>query len=486
MSAALTIPGTLIPGTFGVLVPKRRTLKPKSAVHRIALALVWVTVALSAFVVTEPAPVDALTLALFVLLPVIGLTAAKPALSGGFALWLVIAACGAFSSVLARDTAAAAQHMTVSLYLYGACFVFALFAAKNPLAHTRLILNANLIASVAAAVLGIIGYLDLIPGAFDLFTKYGRAAGPFKDPNVFGPFLIAGLLTALHLWLTRPLARGILPLTGAAIMTVAILFSFSRGAWAAAAIALGLYGYLYLVTAPRNWDRLKLAALVIFGAAALGLILAAALQSDSVAQLLEERAAVTQSYDEGAEGRFGGQEKAFGLILENPFGLGSRDFTHYYHHEEVHNVYLSMMLNAGWLGGLIYLLLCGGTLMLGFQHALKATKTQPLFLIVYAALAGNILEGLLIDSDHWRHFYVLMGVVWGLMAADRREIRTSRIVRDRRPLLMLSVLVIPPSMRPPRITGRVPEPILLTGTRLPRPNGRRSPRRAARLLTYAR
>ena len=27
---------------------------------------------------------------------------------------------------------------------------------------------------------------------------------------------------------------------------------------------------------------------------------------------------------------------------------------------------------------------------------------------------------MIIDTDHWRHFYVLMAIVWGLMAASRR------------------------------------------------------------------
>ena len=55
--------------------------------------------------------------------------------------------------------------------------------------------------------------------------------------------------------------------------------------------------------------------------------------------------------------------------------------------------------------------------MLGFRHALKATPTQPLFLIVYAAFMANAGEGIIIDSDHWRHFYLLAAMVWGLMSA---------------------------------------------------------------------
>ncbi len=391
---------------------------------------------------------------LFVLLPAIGLFYARRGVIAGFAIWLIIASLMAISCFLARDTGEATKHSIVSFYLYGACFLFAGFVARNPQVHGKLVLNAYFTATITGAILGIVGYLDLFPGAFDLLTRYGRATGTFKDPNVFGPFLIPGLLTGLHLWLVRPLRTGFLPLIAAALITIAILFSFSRGAWAASAIALAIYGYVYLHTAERNAARFKLAGLVLIGSVVLGLVLAVALQSDGVAQLLEERATLTQSYDEGVEGRFGGQQKAFQLVQENPLGIGAQAFTHFYHHEEAHNVYLSMMMNAGWTGGLLYLLLCFATLVLGFQHAFKKTKTQHVFLIFYAALAGNILEGLLIDTDHWRHFYLLMGIVWGLMAGDRRVIRRARIVRDVRPILMRHMLLVPPSRRGGRIMGR--------------------------------
>jgi O-antigen ligase len=123
------------------------------------------------------------------------------------------------------------------------------------------------------------------------------------------------------------------------------------------------------------------------------------------------------SYDTGTEGRFGGQEKAIGLILENPLGIGAQEFTTRHHAEEAHNVYLSVLLDAGWLGGSIYWIMVGLTLALGLRHALKRTPARPLFLIAYSAFVANALEGLIVDTDHWRHFYLLMAIVWGLMCA---------------------------------------------------------------------
>ncbi len=56
--------------------------------------------------------------------------------------------------------------------------------------------------------------------------------------------------------------------------------------------------------------------------------------------------------------------------------------------------------------------------MLGLRHALMSSATRPLFLVAYAAFAATAFEGMIIDSDHWRHFYVLLAIVWGLMTAS--------------------------------------------------------------------
>jgi hypothetical protein len=136
-----------------------------------------------------------------------------------------------------------------------------------------------------------------------------------------------------------------------------------------------------------------------------------------MANFLQDRASMTQSYDVGPAGRFGGQEKAKRLLLENPLGIGAGQFTSVHHHEEVHNVFLSMFLNAGWLGGLTYALMVGLTFVIGAKHLSVANDARPLFLIAYAAFVATALEGIIIDSDHWRSFYVLMAMVWGLATA---------------------------------------------------------------------
>ena len=198
-----------------------------------------------------------------------------------------------------------------------------------------------------------------------------------------------------------------------------ILLSFSRGAWFNAAVATTIYLYFTFIFSTNNRQRLKIIGLC----SAAGLVLTAgltvALHVDGVGELLSQRASLTQDYDVGPNGRFGGQAKARGMIVVEPLGIGALEFSKWYHHEDVHNVYLSMFLNAGWFGGLIFLSMMLVTAVLGFQHALRARSTRPYFLIAYAAFIGTMLEGYIVDIDHWRHLYLLMAIVWGLMAAHR-------------------------------------------------------------------
>jgi O-antigen ligase len=398
--------------------PAHRGAAPRKSVsHRLVLALVAVTIVSSGFVFSEPAPVDALTIGLIVLLPVVGLVSFNPTLIAYFSLWTVAGACAVLAAALSLDLGITLPHVAVTLYLTLASVVFAGFIAKSPTAHSELIFKAWTWAAVGAAGCGLVGYFGLLPGAYELFTKFGRASGPFKDPNVFGPFLVPPLVYMVHVALGRPWHRMLAPLAIAGLLMLTVLLTFSRGAWMNLAVALAIFGYLTMLTSRRTITRVKLMALLVAGLLFTAGLITIALSTDYISDLLVQRSTLEMEYDSGTEGRFGGQQKAIGLITENPLGLGALEFGERYHPEEVHNVYLSMLLNAGWLGGGIYWILVALTAVLGFRHALKATPTQPLFLIVYAAFMANAGEGIIIDSDHWRHFYLLAAMVWGLMSA---------------------------------------------------------------------
>ncbi|NJO22567.1 MAG: hypothetical protein HC868_06000 [Sphingomonadales bacterium] len=384
-------------------------------------ACVWLAVFSGAVVLSEPAPTDLLCLGLIALLPLAGMQRYDRLLVWYLALWLVVAAGALIAAGSSSEIGRSATHATVTLYLCVFSAVLAAFVATKPEAHGTLILKAYLAAALLAAGAGLVGYFDALPGFFDMFTKFGRATGTFKDPNVFGAFLVPAVLYVLHLVLTRPLRRSVGPLAAGLVLAFALLLSFSRGAWLNLAIALAAFSYLHLVTAASPLLRLRLAALILAAGLIAALAVTAALQTDAVSSLFSVRAELVQGYDSGPEGRFGGQEKAADLLLEAPLGIGALQFSATYHHEDVHNVYLNMFLNTGWAGGLAYAVIVALSLGLGFAHTLKGTPTRPIFLVAYAALLGVVVEGLIIDTDHWRHFYLLLALVWGLMTAGGRQ-----------------------------------------------------------------
>jgi hypothetical protein len=383
---------------------------------------IWLAISSSAVVLTEPAPADVLMLALMALLPIAGMQFYKPSHAWVLALWLACGTGALIASSLASDGGRASVHAGVSIYLYFCSFSLAAFVAVDPKRHASLLFSGLVAGAFVAATAGIVGYVEAVPGAFELFTKFGRAAGTFKDPNVFGPFLIPAILYLVHRTMDHGPRSTALSLALLGVLCLAMLLCFSRGAWFNMMVSFGVYVYLSLVCAFSNRSRSRLVLFSMLVPALTLLASALLLQVDSLAALFDERSHLANSYDVGPDGRFGGHLKAMGLILLHPLGIGALEFAGSYHHEDVHNVYLSMFLNAGWLGGVMYLAVVGLTLTLGARRALMRFPGHGLFIIAYASFFGNVLEGWIVDTDHWRHFYLLLAILWGLMPEPARRL----------------------------------------------------------------
>jgi O-antigen ligase len=118
------------------------------------------------------------------------------------------------------------------------------------------------------------------------------------------------------------------------------------------------------------------------------------------------------------------QELALNSVLQFPNGMGPFEFARV-HGLQQHNVYLQAFLVYGWVGAMAYLLLLLTTVMVGLRTALVRTPWQPYLITALAAFVGEMAEGFVIDTDHWRHFFLMLGMVWGLAAATLRQVRTA-------------------------------------------------------------
>ena len=138
--------------------------------------------------------------------------------------------------------------------------------------------------------------------------------------------------------------------------------------------------------------------------------------------MFQERAQLIQSYDVGAGGRFRLQELALTALLNFPNGMGPFEFARV-HGLQQHNVYLQAFLVYGWFGGLAYVMLLLATFWMALRTVFTRTPWQPYLITAFAVFAGEVIEGFVIDTDHWRHFFLMLGMIWGLGTATLHYLR---------------------------------------------------------------
>ena len=197
--------------------------------------------------------------------------------------------------------------------------------------------------------------------------------------------------------------------------------SFSRGAWGVAAASIVLMVALTFITTRSSALRWRIVALGLAGVAALVALFAIALSIPAIRDVFEIRASLSQDYDLGEFGRFGAQMRAIPMLLERPNGFGPLQFRYLFFGEDPHNVFINAFASYGWLGGLAYCGVIVMTLYVGWWLVFRRNALQPHAIVLWSCLFVQILQGFQIDTDHWRHFWMLMGCVWGLAAAARRE-----------------------------------------------------------------
>ena len=60
------------------------------------------------------------------------------------------------------------------------------------------------------------------------------------------------------------------------------------------------------------------------------------------------------------------------------------------------------------------------TVFTGFRYIFVRVPWQPLYLAIFAAFVGTVGESFIIDTDHWRHFWLMLGTMWGMFVAAER------------------------------------------------------------------
>ncbi len=256
-----------------------------------------------------------------------------------------------------------------------------------------------------AATLGVIGFAAHIP----LFIWDDRAKGLFDEPIAFGAFLLPGLFGAMYMLTNR---RGFFfPVFTMAVCVAGVLLSFSR----ADVVALIVFAPLYFLVLNRHQLARAIAVLMI-GAFIIVVLTAIAFVSfHGFQDKLMSRMTLAEPYDLGRMGRYARYVLAIPLILAHPFGLGMLQIDKIFP-EPIHNIFISSFVNYGWLAGVAWIMLTVLSVKVTFQNY-HATKS-PIVVWLGFSLAAQLPCALLQQVEHWRHLWMLFGLVWGFNAAN--------------------------------------------------------------------
>jgi hypothetical protein len=215
---------------------------------------------------------------------------------------------------------------------------------------------------------------------------------------------------------------------------MAVVLSFSRGAWVDVIASLAMLVALTFLTSGRAADRRRIFAIGLWTIALMAALVAVAFMIPQVRDMLLSRASLVQDYDSGVEGRFGNQLRAIPLLLERPLGFGPLRFSDIFP-QDPHETFLSAFASFGWVGGLAFAAFTAATIYVGWRLAFRRSPLQPQAIAIWSACFPQILQGVQIDTGHWRHLFLLCGCIFGLAAAERmRGVDQVRAKASRAPI----------------------------------------------------
>ena len=361
-------------------------------------------------VLFEPAPADLVFFVVIAVALVTGrfrLRGVPPVVIGIIGVFLAL---NLLSAVEVVDVARALTFFSTTVYMAVLGLWITGWVTTRP--HAKLAAGGYLFAAVAGCALGLVALFVAVPGQ-ELIVGEGRIVALFKDPNVFGAFVVPVVLILLEEILTPRLFRMRLALKGLLLLVLAlgVLFSYSRGAWANLAVGVGVL--LTVLALRRGGGRKVLPALSLVLVAAL--LVAGAVAVTGSADFLAERAQL-QSYDSD---RFGAWVAGLEPAQRYPFGVGPGQF------EQIasisaHSTYVRTIAEQGLPGFICIAALMTFTLVAAVGNAAAGRDT---FGIGSAALLGAwcglLVNSFVIDTLHWRHLWIVAALIWAGWARRR-------------------------------------------------------------------
>ena len=359
--------------------------------------------ALLGIVLVQPAPPDFVLVIVIAIAAVTGridLSRVRPIIG---LLLAAFVSLNLISMLEVIDTARAALFISITLYLVA--FAVWLCSFVNSENRARIVVIGYVFAATTSALIGLAGVALPVPFRGQIYSL-DRVQAFFEDPNVFGPFLVPAAAIMLQETIEPRLLRlrPAFKLTIVALLLGGVLFSFSRGAWINAVVAIAV---VFAVTAIRRGGARRAGRLLVLMMIAGGLLLAIFSAIGSV-KFLDQRAAL-QQYDTE---RFSAQRTGIQLATENPLGIGPGQFE-VVSPLSTHSIYIRILAEQGLLGFMVILALLLVTLLLATQNALAGRSTYGIgSAALLGSWAGMLVNSLVVDTAHWRHLWLIAALIW--------------------------------------------------------------------------
>jgi O-antigen ligase len=381
--------------------------------NKLFLFGVGLAMALSSIVLVEPAPVDGLVMGLFVVgicSGIIGMRGLQPIAVIPLVLFMVANVISLYNPI---NSTRAIWYILVTLYL---CASWAFFVGVLWTYEKRgmdLMIKMYVLAGMICIIPGLLSYFNLI-GFQKTLLLFGRPKGTFKDPNVYGPYLIPiALFAVAGLIARRKNAKSaVLHAVVAVISITGIFLSYSRACWINLAISLVAYLFFSLMFRPAGTPSPFPISRAILSFIAVALCVGAAMQIPEVQQMMSQRLTSTglQGYDRD---RFATQHLALEAALAHPLGIGPGQVEEAFHYS-THSSYMRVLGENGFLGEVGYIVFVAVCLIRGIVMGWKTKDPywEKIFFIASACIMGHIVNSAVVDTLHWRHYWFLLAIPW--------------------------------------------------------------------------
>ena len=380
---------------------------------------VTVLLALSSVVMVEPAPSDLLFPPVLALALITGHMISPLRLPGVFIASMAIFALANYASVLsawAWDLGYSWLYLGVTLYMLAYFVFFAGFVGKFGRHGVRIVRDGYLIAATITAGIGVLASLHILPNSEIFFRDAAliRIKSTFKDPNVFAPFLVGAIFLALTTMAHAQRVR-LRYLVVVALSLAGVTLSFSRGAYVHLLVSLVAYLLMELVLVRDLVASRRLVRGLVFVSPLLVGGLVFLLATTDLGPYLLERLSY-QSYDRD---RFGNHLSSLEVSERNLFGIGPGQYNWPRFELDIHNLYLRVLVENGVVGFLALMTMLGASLFYGFAGVLRRGPYVGVYAACVAVVVGILVESLVIDTLHWRHFFFFLGLPVGLTLFER-------------------------------------------------------------------